>query len=275
MITRGEFAALLLLNRSKLKKPLPRPPPPTAQARRYNRALQAMLAEAWDLISKKLLPAGRDAADRASRIASTVRQDADPIGDAIDQIEEEFWKKWTRKRIAKMVEPIAGEVERFQAKGMNRQLSAAVGAVDVVGSEPWISDAVDEFTSENVALIKTIPQTLFDQVESVTKREIADGARWEQITPMIQERFNVSQSRAKLIARDQVGKFYGDLNRVRQKDLGITQFTWRTMNDNRVREEHEDLNGQVFDWNRPPDGETPGEPVNCRCYADPVLSPDQ
>jgi SPP1 gp7 family putative phage head morphogenesis protein len=80
----------------------------------------------------------------------------------------------------------------------------------------------------------------------------------------------VSVSRAKLIAKDQVNKFYGELNRERQRGLGIRKATWRTAADNRVRDEHEALNGTVYDLDNPPEG-GPGQPVGCRCYDDPDL----
>jgi SPP1 gp7 family putative phage head morphogenesis protein len=169
------------------------------------------------------------------------------------------------------VQPVAEELARFHAAQLNAQLRAAVG-VDVVGSEPWLGPAIDEFTAENVALIKSIPTRFFDDLETHLKRELADGARWEQLTALVEERYGVAKSRAELIARDQAGKFFGDLNRVRQTDLGIERFVWRTMRDNRVREEHEERDGETYFWKDPPDGETPGEPVLCRCYAEPDLS---
>jgi SPP1 gp7 family putative phage head morphogenesis protein len=85
----------------------------------------------------------------------------------------------------------------------------------------------------------------------------------------IGRRFEVSESRAALIARDQVGKFYGALNAARQQDVGITHFLWRTANDERVRPEHIELNGERFAWSKPPAEGMPGQPINCRCYADP------
>jgi hypothetical protein len=208
------------------------------------------------------------AAESASRVATT--DATDNIGEAIDRAERKFFEEWTRARMARLVRPIGEEIERLHSAGLNRQLRAVVG-VDAVGGEPWLGRAVDEFTAENVALIRSIPTRFFDDLETNLKRELADGARFEELIGIVEERYGVSQSRATLIARDQSGKFYGDLNRVRQTDLGIERFTWRTARDNRVREEHEDRDGEVYTWSAPPEGETPGEPVNCRCYAEPDL----
>jgi SPP1 gp7 family putative phage head morphogenesis protein len=64
-------------------------------------------------------------------------------------------------------------------------------------------------------------------------------------------------------------------NEVRQTNAGITHYIWSTSHDERVRASHARLNGETFSWKDPPevDGEraNPGEPVNCRCVAIPVI----
>jgi SPP1 gp7 family putative phage head morphogenesis protein len=122
-----------------------------------------------------------------------------------------------------------------------------------------------------VALIKSIPQQYFGDIEKRITAGVRSGTRWEDLAQELQDRYDVSESRAALIARDQVGKFYGELNEVRQTALGVKSFIWRTANDERVREEHADLEGETFDWDTPPSEGIPGEAVNCRCFAEPVL----
>ena len=85
------------------------------------------------------------------------------------------------------------------------------------------------------------------------------------------ERTDVSDSRAKLIARDQVAKLNGELTKERQTDLGVTGYIWRTVGDERVRDEHADNDGQFFTWDSPPSTGAPGEDIQCRCWAEPVL----
>lgn len=63
--------------------------------------------------------------------------------------------------------------------------------------------------------------------------------------------------------------------------MGVTGYIWRTANDNRVRDNHGDLDGQRFTWDDPPMGggtseDEPGHSgsgIQCRCYAEPDLSP--
>lgn len=239
----------------------------------YARRLRVMREGMIAAVREHVVPVLERIAAEASRIATTDAK-APSLGEAMDKARAEFDKNWPRSRMTAIAAPIAQEVPRFNARQLNKQLSAAIGetiSLDVVGSEAWVAAAALEWTNENVALIKSIPDQFFPDLEKYLTREVADGARWEELAATIEDRYGVTAARAELIARDQVGKYNGDLNRVRQTDLGITKFTWRTMGDERVRDDHVERNGQTYEWTDPPEGETPGEPIQCRCYAEPLI----
>lgn len=46
------------------------------------------------------------------------------------------------------------------------------------------------------------------------------------------------------------------------------KYIWRTMKDDKVREEHLVREGKVFSWYQPPKDGHPGEPEGCRCQAE-------
>lgn len=133
-------------------------------------------------------------------------------------------------------------------------------------------------TRNNVALIKTIPEQYFDRVYQTVTDSWTSGMRWESMVEQIQRDGEITENRAKLIARDQTSKMNAAFNQERQQQVGIEKFEWSTSEDERVRESHAELDGQVFDWNNPPvvDDEvaTPGTPINCRCVAIPVIDMD-
>ena len=62
--------------------------------------------------------------------------------------------------------------------------------------------------------------------------------------------------------------YAGLINEIRQRELGIEQYTWETVGDERVRAGHAARDGRVFRWDS--DDEHPGEAPNCRCSARPV-----
>ncbi len=58
--------------------------------------------------------------------------------------------------------------------------------------------------------------------------------------------------------------------RFQQSGLGVTEYIWRSRDDNRVRSLHQQYDDQTFSWDNAPDGGHPGAGFNCRCFAEPV-----
>jgi len=69
--------------------------------------------------------------------------------------------------------------------------------------------------------------------------------------------------------------FAGLINQLRQEDLGIERYVWRSQDDPKVRDSHAEYDDQVFRWDDPPAGGHPGEAHNCRCYAEPTAPAPQ
>ncbi|MCV2883066.1 phage minor head protein [Actibacterium sp. XHP0104] len=63
----------------------------------------------------------------------------------------------------------------------------------------------------------------------------------------------------------------GLINQLRQEDLGIERYIWRSQDDAKVRDSRAAYDDRVFRWDNPPEDGHPGEAHNCRCYAEPVL----
>jgi SPP1 gp7 family putative phage head morphogenesis protein len=273
-LTPQEFKTLLRVNRARLprrQKRVAQQHPGKVWKRYLRRVRRGMLADMWALVERHLLP-------ELPRIAPGTRADAEEqagepdVGEIFDRIVDEFFERWTRRRFTKIVQPFGTQLATFHAAQLNEVLRELVG-VDVVGSEPWLAKTLGLFTSRNVALIKTVPSIFFDEIEKLVTERIATGERWEALTEDLKKKHGASESHAKLIARDQSTKFYGALNKTRQEDLGIDGYHWRTMRDNRVRDEHETLQGERFSWDDPPSEGHPGQAIQCRCYADPDLQP--
>jgi len=135
---------------------------------------------------------------------------------------------------------------------------------------------MENWSRSNSLLIKDIPFKTSNQIATMTRQALIDGTNLKDVTNevfnIMAERTDVSDSRAKLIARDQVSKLNGQLTKERQTDLGVEGYIWTTVGDERVRDTHEDNDGKYFTWDDPP-AETghPGEDYQCRCWAEPVL----
>ncbi len=255
-----------LVPRRRRPRRLPRQASPTAIAVDYFKAIREVLERARRMVDERIVA-------RLPSIVADLRprmDDERDFGEESDRLSEEFFKALQPRALEEAARRYANRTSDFQKEQLIRQVRAAAG-VDVFAAEPNINALVPSFVAENVALIKSIPNGYFDDVEKVVTRGVRSGLRHEEIAKEIAARFEVSERRAALIARDQVGKFFGEVNQARQQAMGITSYIWRTVNDQRVRPEHADREGQRYRWDDPPEDGAPGSAVNCRCFAEPVL----
>ncbi|MCK5133216.1 MAG: hypothetical protein KAR40_13825 [Candidatus Sabulitectum sp.] len=178
-------------------------------------------------------------------------------------------------------------LRRSQKARMAIQFQAALG-VDVgpALTDLAIRPLMDQAIATNINLIKSIPDNLKGQVLDQFDTLLAKAPFDQQaMVGALEDRFKVAGNRARTIARDQTGKIVGNLNEARQGQLGIKSYTWQTSEDERVvgtpggefpdgndvHGNHFDRNGKEFLWSQPPFDGHPGEPINCRCIAIPVI----
>ena len=195
--------------------------------------------------------------------------------DLVDMARRHMAVSLDTSRIDALARTFADRTQKHNAEQLGKQVRAALG-VDLMGPQQHalgvrVSRLVDHFVQENVALIKSIPDIITTDMDKLVTRAFSSGRTNKDLAKEIDEKFGVGESRARLIARDQVGKLSSAVNTARQRDLGITRFQWSAVMDERTRPEHEELNGQEFSYADPPDEGLPGEPVCCRCTAEPLF----
>lgn len=160
-------------------------------------------------------------------------------------------------------------INTFNSKQWDKQLKVSLG-VDVFRREEYVPSTINSYVKENVSLITKMENDLLSQVEETIQRNVRQGATAPRIAREIEGRTGVAKSRARLIARDQTGKLNGQLTQLRQEDIGIDSYTWRTSEDERVRSTHRAHDDKKYKWNSPPSGTGhPGQDYQCRCYAEP------
>lgn len=244
----------------------------------YFSALRALMSKAHALVTAELLPLLHEIVPDAKADAAgprLVRADAEAeeqVRAKVRELAKVFGRNITPNKLRPLAEKVAERTSEFQKAQLSAQLKDAIGVSPLLRDE-GLAAAADAFTVENVALIKTVPERYFGEIEQVVVDGVNGGQRATTIAKDIEARFEVSTTNAARIANDSVGKFFGDLNRVRQQELGITRYTWVTAHDNRVRDTHRGLDGQVFEWADPPMGGgtdeaeagNPGFGINCRC----------
>ncbi len=257
-----------LLKRPRRRARLPRQVPPVAIEREYSKALRGVMDRVRDTFDhlKNELPRLLASAQ------SDHRMDAGEGRRVRNLIDE------ARRKIAGIVTPeieplarkFAQRTSTYQRTQLNKQTKAALGA-DVFIADRRLFSLTEAFVDSNVGLIKKLSDDVAGRVETLVLRSVQDAKPWDEVSKELQAQFDFSESRANLIARDQIGKFYGQTNAARQRELGVSHFIWRTSGDERVRDEHEALDGQEFSYDDPPSEGLPGEPIQCRCSAEPVF----
>jgi SPP1 gp7 family putative phage head morphogenesis protein len=150
----------------------------------------------------------------------------------------------------------------------------------LIGIDPRHAAGIDSFIEqarhENVELIKNASADFLAQVRATLDE--FEGRPAKDLAAALQQRVEVSRSRAQLIARDQVLKLNSQIIEMRCRSAGVDSYHWSTSQDERVRPMHAELEGSVHTWDDPPvtnpDGDTnhPGEDYQCRCLPIPIIS---
>lgn len=175
------------------------------------------------------------------------------------------------RSIERLATQYAARTVDYQKSELSRQTKAALGA-DVFVADRGLKALTAGFVAENVQLIKSIPEQLHAQVAAASLRALQNATPNKRFAQEIEDTFGVAKRRARLIARDQIGKLMGQVAAQRQRALGVTHYIWRTVNDDRVRDEHKDREGKTYAYEgKDAADELPGEAIQCRCFAEPIF----
>ena len=160
--------------------------------------------------------------------------------------------------------------DRFNRRQFHGMLRSAYG-VDVLSAEPFLEKTLLQFEAENIRLIKSIPREYLDRLHGKIVAAVRKGMPHGELKKEIRQTYRVPKARARLIARDQIGKLNGQLNRLRLESIGVTEYRWRGMLDARERPEHVAREGKLYAFKNPPWDGNPGEAIQCRCHAEAIL----
>jgi SPP1 gp7 family putative phage head morphogenesis protein len=181
------------------------------------------------------------------------------------------------KTIEAVAQSTALRVSEWSADQFQQQVQRVV-KVNLYDDTSGLAEHLDLFVSDNVKLIKDLTGGHLADIKGVVTRGARAGLRHEEVAAQIERQFGVAKNRAALIATDQIGKLNGELNKLRQTNLGVRRYRWSTSLDERVRKSHRNLEDTIQEWARPPvvderTGERghPGQPIRCRCSAIPII----
>lgn len=144
-----------------------------------------------------------------------------------------------------------------------REVEAKKKIADALSIDP--ATITDEALRDNVDLIKDISEEQRVKI----REELINPSSDDKLSERLAVILSASENRSRLIARDQTSKIHSALARARHAAAGATEYFWRTSGDERVRKSHRARDGKKQSY------ETadlhPGDDVQCRCVADPIL----
>jgi SPP1 gp7 family putative phage head morphogenesis protein len=155
----------------------------------------------------------------------------------------------------------------FGIHQVDRQIMAVAGVSPNL-RYPNTNARIKMIIEENIRLIKSLPERYYDEVSRVIRDGVAKGKGIKTIQSGLKKASDGVISNAKIIARDQVGSTLAEITRQRQTQAGLDRYVWSSVGDNRVRDTHEEWDGQIFTWKEgSPNGTHPGQEIQCRCIA--------
>jgi len=240
--------------------------------------------------TRDAVPSGVLRARRAeTQYASNLRRIARTVGEIVNGIGANSPEAITEAltRYSQAIGPWASAVARRMLKDVAsreyawwRERSAAMSRAlrSEILNAPT-GRVMQQRLDEQVDLITSLPRDAGQRVHKLAMEGRVTGRRAEDIAKEIMASGEVTESRAKLIARTEVSRTATELTRARMLHIGAETYIWRTAGDTDVRPGHKRLNGTVQRWDSPPECDPgykahPGGIFNCRCIPVPILPED-
>lgn len=203
---------------------------------------------------------------------------------ALKRVMRDLSKRWL-KRFDVAAEKLA---DYFATAAHNRSDAALKkilkdGGISIEWKmSPAQRDIMQATISEQVNLIRSIPQKYLSTVETIVMQGVQTGRDLGQITKDLQAQTGVTRRRAAFIARDQSAKATASMTRARYLEIGVQEAIWvhsgggKTQRKTHAAAGREKQRYNVAEGWFDPDPKVnkhilPGELINCRCVARPVV----
>ena len=216
---------------------------------------------------------------------------------------------WARVAAAQMLQDVSKTNLRAWSSA-SRALGAGLRATTTTGPTAQAMtvlhaqnvEAILKMPSDAVSMIAKMKREgaadLIRKMEERSRAAMASGVRSETLAKQLlpeareslirqygeqaQEKLSSQlASRSRLIARTETARANATLTQVRGVGIGATSYVWRGMLDAAERQTHVAMEGQVINYDDPPDPEGDGnhyhagQTYNCRCTQEIILPSDE
>ncbi len=266
---------------------------PESAEREFQRLSQQYLRIFKDTL-KDHLPALMEAYKK-ERQGNTRLDDSQDLNNDVQEemrkTAEELEQKLASFGVLAFIENIAEMLRKSSVREWKRIIRQTLGIdlADKYYSKEMYEYIIKRWISENVSMIKSIPNQTLDNMRQIMLDGFMNGRSVKDIQRSIQNQYDVTKSKAAMLARDQISTLNAQLSQMQQKDAGCKKYRWSSSKDSRVRDCHRELDGRIFSWDNPPEmyyytkskGKVmtgrkchPGEDFCCRCVPIPIFDID-
>jgi hypothetical protein len=274
---------------------------PLHYERRYARFLKKTVAE----LRKELLQRLGDIIRLQTRAANNVGAESDSVSIAIEEVFE--WWRAKREENRRTYAGYFSIVNLFNDSQFTNVVASLTGiSLPSTRSAPFSSDRYYSSTPDMLAVLgddadiyreetylesirgnwidtqdiymDTVVSQTVNETELLVRKAVVVSTISKVIRDTINAKLDKTAQRVEQGAKDQINTLDAVLTRERQRSIGANEYVWETRRDERVRgnpnglyptakPSHYAREGQVFKWNKPPEGGHPGEAWGCRCRA--------
>ena len=207
-----------------------------------------------------------------AQTASNYEKMAQGMVGAIDNLNVNVLEKLEELGFSKTFDQVIDSVD----KQFIQTVTKAIGIkVDITESQRL---AISQGFSDNLKLfIKDFADEQIPILRQEVERAVFAGIRAESLQKVIADRFGVSQSKARFLAKQEISLLTSKYKQAKYEDVGVNKYKW-SISDVRTRPDHRALNGKTFSFDDPPitnqdtgARNNPGEDFGCNCVAIPIV----
>ena len=179
---------------------------------------------------------------------------------------------WERRSEAE-IQAYFQRVTQWHWRQAQRTFGRALGIrIPLIGDGVQYDTAMRARIVENVDYVRQVPvQGRARLLQAIEKQLEAAPFDEERLARALNRQFGYEDYNLRRLTRDQTSKAVGNLTQERQTGAGVTHYRWSTSLDEAVRSSHRLLESKIFAWSDPPAVGHPGNDIQCRCAAVPIL----
>lgn len=245
---------------------------PESSEREYYRLLRAMVR----MLNKLSL-------ENIETLKDVLRYDSTDSERISGKVLEELEVSGVKAEVISGIKRVMKGVDNTAKDNLRRSFRNCL-RVDVFINDTGLLESVTaEWYSQQSQHVNSIFSNYTDKLATIISNAVQRGSLYKDVQKEVKNLYNITDNRAKFIARNEIGNLNAVTTKRRQEEAGIYCYEWRTSEDERVRVSHAELNGDLFFWHDSKVGEIngrkiypapklhPGMDYRCRCIAIPII----